>query len=174
MLHWFPFCVYLLIAIVLTIDAFSRYRQFGKRITLLASLFYFVVILRLCLTPVIFSFITADRNLHYFHGVPYNILPFQQLDLEWFLNIVMTIPLGILLYLLNRKYSLTTATCLSFLFSLFIETNQFVCDYLFHIGRVADIDDIITNTIGGLIGFFVIKLLDRGLIHKIIKPFLLS
>ncbi|MBU9695728.1 VanZ family protein [Limosilactobacillus portuensis] len=60
------------------------------------------------------------------------------------------------------------------MFSFFIEGNQFVCDFLFHIGRVADIDDIITNTIGGIVGFYGLKLLDRGFIDKIIHPFFLS
>lgn len=115
LLHWFPFCVYLLFGIVLTIDSFSRYHHFGERLTILGFLFYFVVILRLCLTPVSFSFLSASRNLSYWHGVPYNLVPFQQLDMEWFLNIVMTIPLGIFLYLLNRKSSFIVILCLSFL-----------------------------------------------------------
>lgn len=174
MFHWFPFCVYLVIALVLTFNAFSRYQQFGKRLTIVAFLCYFVIILRLCLTPVTFSFLTANRNLRYFHGVPYNLIPFQQLDLEWFLNVIMTIPLGIILYLIGRKNQLVTVFFLSLLFSLFIEGNQFVCDFLFHIGRVADIDDLVTNTLGGIIGFYSLKLLDRGVIHKIINPFFLS
>ncbi|WP_366017771.1 VanZ family protein [Limosilactobacillus sp.] len=174
MLHWFPFCVYLVIALILAFNAFSRYQQFGKRLTIIAFLCYFVIILRLCLTPVTFSFLTANRNLRYFHGVPYNLIPFQQLDLEWLLNVIMTIPLGIILYLIGRKNQLVTVFFLSLLFSLFIEGNQFVCDFLFHIGRVADIDDLITNTLGGIIGFYSLKLLDRGVIHKIINPFFLS
>jgi glycopeptide antibiotics resistance protein len=164
----------LVIALILAFNAFSRYQQFGKRLTIIAFLCYFVIILRLCLTPVTFSFLTANRNLRYFHGVPYNLIPFQQLDLEWLLNVIMTIPLGIILYLIGRKNQLVTVFFLSLLFSLFIEGNQFVCDFLFHIGRVADIDDLITNTLGGIIGFYSLKLLDRGVIHKIINPFFLS
>lgn len=174
LLHWLPFCGYSLVAVALSINAFSHYQHFGKRLTILASLCYFIIILRLCLTPVTFSFLTANRNLHYFHGVPYNLLPFQQLDLEWFLNVIMTIPFGILLYLISHKSSFITVLGLSFLFSFFIEGNQFVCDFLFQIGRVADIDDIITNTLGGTIGFYVLKLLNRGVINKIIAPFFLS
>ncbi|WP_251575041.1 VanZ family protein [Limosilactobacillus agrestimuris] len=174
MLHWLPFCTYLVVAIIITIDAFSRYRQFGKCLTVFACFCYFVIILRLCLTPISFSFISADRNLRYFHGVPYNLIPFQQLDLEWFLNIIMTIPLGILLYLIGRKSPFVVILCLSLLSSFFIEGNQFVCDFLFQIDRVADIDDIITNTLGGIIGFYGLKLFDRGVIDKIIQPFFLS
>lgn len=174
LLHWFPFSVYFTIALVLTITACSSYQQFGKRLTIFAFFCYFIIILRLCLTPVTFSFLTASRNLRYFHGVPYNLLPFQQLDLEWFLNIVMTIPLGFLIYLWRRKSSFIAILGLSLMFSLFIEGNQFVCDFLFHIGRVADIDDVITNTLGGIIGFYGLKLLDRGFIDKIIHPFFLS
>ena len=45
MLHWFPFCGYFVIALVLTINAFSRYQQFSKRLTIFAFLCYFVIIL---------------------------------------------------------------------------------------------------------------------------------
>lgn len=174
MIHWIPFCVYLLISGGILASSFSRHPQFSQRLTLLATFCYFVIILRLCLTPVKFSFITANRNLRYFHGVPYNLLPFQQVDLEWWLNVVMTLPLGILLYLISRKSPFIKVLCISFLFSFFIEGNQFVCDFLFHIGRVADIDDIISNTLGGILGFYAMKLIDHGLINKIFHPFFLS
>lgn len=69
-------------------------------------------------------------------------------------NIMLFIPFGFLSsYLLkNRKFSI--ATILTVIASLTIETVQY------YIGRVFDIDDIILNLVGGIIGFLVFIGLD--------------
>lgn len=68
-------------------------------------------------------------------------------------NIIMFIPYGFFVsYYLNLKKPLS-AFLLVLLVSLSIETTQLL------IGRVFDIDDIILNTIGGILGFFVYKLI---------------
>ena len=69
-------------------------------------------------------------------------------------NIVLFIPFGVYLTLFNRdKRVLTNLKWIS-LFSLLAEIIQ----YIFAIG-VSDIDDIILNSIGGLIGIIVYKIL---------------
>lgn len=64
-------------------------------------------------------------------------------------NIMLFIPFGFLSsYLLkNRKFSIVTI--LTIIASLTIETVQY------YIGRVFDIDDIILNLLGGIIGFLI-------------------
>ena len=64
-------------------------------------------------------------------------------------NIMLFIPFGFLSsYLLkNRKFSIVTI--LTLIASLTIETVQY------YIGRVFDIDDIILNLIGGIVGFLI-------------------
>lgn len=64
-------------------------------------------------------------------------------------NIMLFVPFGFLSsYLLkNRKFSVVTI--LTLIASLTIETVQY------YIGRVFDIDDIILNIIGGIIGFLI-------------------
>lgn len=67
-------------------------------------------------------------------------------------NIFLFVPLGILLYLYfaNRKYPLLKSIGLVMVTSLFIEGVQ----YLARIG-VTDINDLILNTVGGVVGIFV-------------------
>lgn len=173
MRSWIPFIGYLMLIMLLTGYNWSRFHKAGQRLTIILMAVYLVFICRLCLTPITFNFMTASRNLHYFHGVPYNLLPFQQLDMEWFLNIVMTVPFGILLYLMRPKLSNGAAILIGFCFSVFIEANQFVGDFLFHIGRVADVDDIITNTLGTALGFCLMWLLAQTFLRKVIQPFTL-
>ena len=83
-------------------------------------------------------------------------------------NMLMFIPFGFFTsYFLKLKkfYSVFLLTLLT---SVTIETTQLL------IGRVFDIDDIILNVIGGLIGYFIfkiiykIKLLKKELIYNII------
>ena len=68
-------------------------------------------------------------------------------------NIIMFIPYGFFVsYYLNLKKPLS-AFLLVLLVSLSIETTQLL------IGRVFDIDDIILNITGGILGFFIYKLI---------------
>jgi len=80
------------------------------------------------------------------------------------LNIFMTIPFGMYLryyFQCNKKRTLI----LSFLLSLFFELTQltglyFIYPYQY---RVFDVDDLITNTLGGVIGYFVMGLFQQFL-----------
>lgn len=83
--------------------------------------------------------------------VNFNILPFGEMrgsSVDTVLNIILFIPLGFLLPLLWANYRRFCNTlAFSFLTSLTIELSQ-----LFTF-RATDIDDVITNTLGGCIGF---------------------
>ena len=67
-------------------------------------------------------------------------------------NVLLFIPLGFLIaYKLNLKH-FYSIILLSLYFSVCIESIQLI------IGRVFDIDDILLNTIGGIIGYCLFKL----------------
>ena len=74
-------------------------------------------------------------------------------------NIIMFIPYGFFVsYYLKLKKPLS-AFLLILLVSASIETTQLL------IGRVFDIDDIILNIIGGILGFLIYKFLDLINVH---------
>lgn len=77
------------------------------------------------------------------------------------LNILMFVPLGFLAPMvfksLRRLWS-TAAFCLCF--TIFIETFQYFT------GRAADIDDVIMNLLGGILGFLAFALLNCFLRDK--------
>ncbi|CAD2075423.1 VanZ family protein [Jeotgalicoccus meleagridis] len=64
------------------------------------------------------------------------------------MNIVLFIPISFFLYCLIKRGILTVLLCL--VLSIFIETTQ----YLLPIGRVTSVDDVMLNSIGGIIGVF--------------------
>ena len=100
-------------------------------------------------------------NLHFSPRL--NLIPFIDIVNEpalyllgSFLNIVMFIPFGLLIPLLWRQLrSLRKAAVASMLFSLFIEMAQMFS------GRLTDVDDLIFNTLGGVIGFLIARAVYR-------------
>jgi len=74
-------------------------------------------------------------------------------------NIFMTIPFGMYLRY-YYKCSFKKTVCFSFLLSLFFELTQLTGLYFIYpkAYRLFDVDDLILNTLGGIIGYFLIKL----------------
>lgn len=81
-------------------------------------------------------------------------IPFDQgVDMSTFLNILAFIPLGILLTIMWETFNhFAPILILGVLFSLIIEAGQ-----LFTLYRYSDINDVIMNTIGVLIGWVIAK-----------------
>lgn len=82
-----------------------------------------------------------------------------------YLNIIMFMPLGIILPLMWKKYHQFKYTVqFAFFLSLFIEISQ-----LFTRFRATDINDIITNTLGAVLGWFIYFVFSK-LLLKWIQP----
>ena len=76
------------------------------------------------------------------------------------LNVLLLLPLIFqLLYLNPRLRKTTSVILLSFLLSLSIECTQLVLDFFFDFNRVFEIDDLWTNTLGGLLALAAYRLL---------------
>ncbi|MFC4410154.1 VanZ family protein [Chungangia koreensis] len=66
-------------------------------------------------------------------------------------NIIVFMPIGLLLPLLWGRFNAKRAILTGFLISLFIESTQLALD------RSSDIDDLILNTFGALIGYGIYR-----------------
>lgn len=80
------------------------------------------------------------------------LIPFGEgIKLTFMLNILLFVPIGFLLPLISPVFKQAKATIpLVFSLSLLIELSQ-----LFTLYRATDINDLIANTFGGIIGFFI-------------------
>lgn len=99
------------------------------------------------------SVLAAERSL--------NLIPFQFITETWAMgarkqitqtiaNVVMFLPLGSVFPVAFKKARMFwKTTAYMMLFSFFIEFVQYF------IGRSADIDDLMLNTLGGMLGFLV-------------------
>lgn len=87
----------------------------------------------------------------------YNLIPFSQhIDLTgYILNVALFLPLGLLVpFLWDRADRFLSVLGTGAGFSLFIETTQLLN------ARATDVDDLILNTAGALLGYAVFKVLD--------------
>ncbi|MBQ8086041.1 MAG: VanZ family protein [Lachnospiraceae bacterium] len=103
-------------------------------------------------------------------GYAYNLMPFQEIKrfiyywdqigivnvmVNLFGNIIAFMPFGALIrWVLNKRVRWYQAIIYTFVFSLIVEVIQLVSK----VGAF-DVDDIILNTIGGLLGFIVYYIL---------------
>lgn len=77
--------------------------------------------------------------------------------LNLFGNVAAFIPFGMILPIMSRRFrSFFFMTLLTFEFSLVIETIQLVCK----VGSF-DVDDLLLNTIGGILGYLGFAVLNR-------------
>ncbi|HFI0701118.1 TPA: VanZ family protein [Streptococcus suis] len=89
-------------------------------------------------------------------------------DLGWIFlqnitNIFLLFPLVfLLLFLLEEWRSLRAVIRYSFCMSLFIESTQLLLDLLIDAGRVFEVDDLWTNTLGGILAYLLFTYLQKG------------
>lgn len=85
-------------------------------------------------------------KLDFFHGC-IDIFKDHLISSEFFLNVLLFTPIGLLLWPLLRKFKVICCIVVGFLLSLIIESVQLVT----HRGTF-DVDDLVNNTIGTAIG----------------------
>lgn len=88
-----------------------------------------------------------------------NLVPFADgFSLSFMLNILLFVPLGFLCPCISRYYRQAKhAVLLGFGLSLTIELAQLFTQY-----RATDVDDLLTNTAGTLIGYLCFRLIHRA------------
>ena len=143
----------------------------GKKFVLyeeLLKLFFIVYIL--CL----FQIVTAQDIS--FGGI--NIIPFKEIfryEAGTYLfyknilgNVLLFLPFGFFVGYFIKVKKVSVMLLLTFIVSLSIETIQL------SIGRVFDVDDVILNVLGGLIGFILYKVLNKAIPDKLKKNWILN
>ena len=130
------------------------------------SIMYIYLFLVLCVTILPIDF-TLDPKWKYHSSINFtyvHIKPFNELSLGCYgalkqviLNIVMTVPFGFLYSNLKKNIGMSKVIVSTFLLSFTIEIIQLIMTvFLLHY-RSCDVTDLITNIIGGIIGFMLYK-----------------
>ena len=92
-----------------------------------------------------------------------NLIPFSEgIDISSILNIIALIPLGVALKVMWHRFSHFIPTMMvGLLFSIMIEVGQ-----LFTLFRQSDINDIIMNTLGVIVGWILARYLFKWTIQR--------
>lgn len=138
-----------------------------KRLTKAGWLLFYLYIILLSY----FLFFSEHYGRDYSHDYRYNLELFkeimrfieyrQQLGMESFIvnilgNVLAFAPFGFLLPMLNKKYrGFFFIVFLSMLFSVAVETVQLVLKV-----GIFDVDDIMMNTIGGIVGYLLYRIIN--------------
>lgn len=161
---------------LLALIYFFLYRNWSrkpKKLLIINTLMYIYIVSVLFVTLMPFTFPFGGSNNLFIRTA--NFIPFKDLRLnrvgavrEIFLNVVMLMPFGFLSPIIKKKGLLGTVI-MTFLFSLTIEFFQLLSSWRGGISsRTFDATDLITNTLGGVIGYFIFVVL-RPLVFKILK-----
>lgn len=166
----------LIIAIVSTIALLmtKKYPNIKKYVVPIVSISYLIIILLLTLQPLFIPLRSITFDDIRLNGLPWNIRPFSLIIPQWknvllgqrgafkqFVgNIVVFIPAGLLMpFIFKKTKKVLWALLGGFLFTFTIESLQFVLCIAGMCLREFDIDDLILNTFGALIGHFIYKVL---------------
>ena len=123
------------------------------RISVVSLLFYYylaVMLTHIVGIPTLSEFMRLSRLGESFFHPNLNLIPFSDgVSLSFLLNIALFVPLGFLCPLLSKRYqSLKNILLLGGGLSVAIELVQ-----LFTLYRATDVDDLITNLAGALLGY---------------------
>ncbi len=138
----------------------KRWRRLGTSAYFYRSLLYlyFACVLLFTLMPILKMLPQVGK--HPYNGM--NLIPFldykmgrRYAEQELFCNVLMLIPFGVLLPLVTRRRFFGTVFS-SFLLSLSIELLQ---PLLHGANRTSDVTDLITNTLGGFLGYLLYLIL---------------
>ena len=150
--------IFIVIMIILYLPILFRLKNKGIKpirqvsyIGLFCSVFLIIFATILC-TP-----ITFEPEKHFLNLIPFNWREngLKQFFIEELANIILFIPLGFFLpavFRSNRKAYKTVS--ITFAITFGIEFLQYF------IGRLSDIDDIITNLLGGIIGYMIFRIMN--------------
>ena len=159
------FLLGLLVICVMLVIIFKKNKTIPKiRTSILLVVFYYylcVMLTRIVGILTLSEYIRLSELGESFFNPNINIIPFADgFSMGFIFNIFLFIPLGFLCPFISKSYqSVKNIFLIGCGLSLSIEINQ-----LFTLWRATDIDDLIANTVGALVGYFCFKV-----IHKLIR-----
>lgn len=121
---------------------------------------YLLVVIHSVVLPIYITTVDFERALTRFPRWNFNLVPFARLYVRDFvLNVALFVPLGLLLPLLLVRFdSLRRMAFFGFRVAVIIEGLQLLLTMFFGSGRSVDINDMIANTLGVVVGYALFRL----------------
>ncbi|WP_232365334.1 VanZ family protein [Lentilactobacillus fungorum] len=176
LVRWLPF---FLNVTALLIGIKMKSRQLSKLsawqlFTICSAVVYVMAIGYLTLAPTSYAFVKNQQVTVMMVGsAPVNLIPFWSTTADFYQNMIMMVPLGGYLALLVPTFKLKDVVLTGILVSIGIETLQFVLDLTINLSRWVDVNDVLTNAPGVVIGWLLIVLIKHTPLRKVIKKWML-
>lgn len=169
--QWLPYLAYVFMVMIGIGVLVDRKRTLGQMITIVTFGFYLAVVGYLTLTPTSYGFGSVPTMQPFWVGnAPTNPIPFRGIEMDFYLNILMMVPMGVYLKLLS-KVNFRQVAELGLLIGLGIESAQFLLDSFLQLSRWVDINDVITNAGGVIIGYVIVLILQYSPLKRIVSYF---
>lgn len=131
---------------------------------------YIAMVLYVTIMPFEISIIShTDSLLEYVHTIPFADFRSNRTGAmrECLLNIVMTMPFGFLLGWMKKNSNVIAVGLSTLLFSACIEIMQlYYCLQGALHSRSCDVTDLITNTLGGFVGYLIYRLIKKWIMQS--------
>jgi len=149
-MRWIPLLFILSTAIISKSYISRTITDFYDRRFYLSGLLYVVFLGTILFTPI--SFDGTGVYIMPLGLGSVNLYKLDILELGFVENIILTLPLGFLIQRFCPRISLFSITLLGFLIGSGIETMQYYLSHVFLINRTSDINDVIANAMGIVVG----------------------
>lgn len=164
------FLIFMIYMFFMTIKN-KKYRG-GQFLLVTSFAVYFLSMIHLVFFPIEINIGEYANLTPWYKSI--NFIPLLTIDVATFiLNIIMLVPLGMYLPLLSSKFqSVKKAASMGLYISLSFEFTQLLMRIIFGNGRSTDINDLLANTLGAVIGFLLIRELSKKsfvntILHKL-------
>lgn len=160
---------FVVLVIIYLLRLYKKWKERGKDVLFINTVMYVYLsfVLYFTLMPVLTSLPFIFNHTY----TPMNLVPFIDVlngrgDFvrQVGLNIIMTVPFGFILPLIKQNTKLLKVIFYTFILSLSIELLQPLIDGF----RSSDITDLITNVLGGIVGY-IIYLIFKPLTTRILN-----
>ncbi|MBZ3775561.1 VanZ family protein [Lentilactobacillus otakiensis] len=140
--------------------------------TIGSAILYILFVSYLTLAPTSYAFVGPQHVSPMMIGsAPINLIPFWSTTADFYQNVLMMLPMGVYLGLLLPKFNFKKVLLTGLGVSLTIEGLQFVLDLSVGLSRWVDINDVLTNTFGVLVGWGVLKVLRHTILASLLNDF---
>lgn len=149
-MRFIPLLIILTISIISGLIINHNIKEFEKRHFYLMSLVYLAFLGMILFTPVSFTG-TAVYVMPAGIG-RVNLHQLDIIDIGFVENIILTVPLGFLIRKFFPHVSILSMAFTGFMIGSGIETAQYYLSHVFLINRTSDVNDVLANALGIVIG----------------------
>lgn len=149
-MRWIPTLFILLLAMVSGLYILVNLRKLPRPYFVLFYWLYFVGLMAVLFMPISINGITVKILPPGLGRV--NLYELQLSGIEFYENIIMTVPFGFFIKKVFPKFPLILLVILGILIGSSFESMQYVLSHHFLIDRTSDINDVISNAMGVVIG----------------------